>query len=188
VGWREKDGTIYVNLTGKFPLRPIEGVTAVFILYDWTTNAILAEPIENAQDDTIVRVFKEKINYLEKRGFKPVFNIIDNVAIKAVRAYLDKEGVEIQLVEPHNHRMNAAERAVQTFKHVFISGLATSDENFLMILWSKLIKQCQDACNILRTLRVHPKISAYHCLEGPHDFNCVPWAPPGTWATIFNPP
>ena len=35
---------------------------------------------------------------------------------------------------------------------------------------------------MLQTSRVHPKISAYHCLEGIHDFNRVPWAPPGTRA------
>ena len=41
---------------------------------------------------------------------------------------------------------------------------------------------------MLRTSRVHPKLSAYHVLEGPHYFNRVPFAPPGTRATILNPP
>jgi hypothetical protein len=30
--------------------------------------------------------------------------------------------------------------------------------------------------------------TSYHVLEGAHDFNWVLWAPPGTRATIFNPP
>ena len=55
-------------------------------------------------------------------------------------------------------------------------------------LWCKLIKQAHDTLNMLRTLRVHPKLSVYHVLEGPHDFNRVPFAPPGTRATILNPP
>jgi hypothetical protein len=41
---------------------------------------------------------------------------------------------------------------------------------------------------MLRTSRAHPQLLAYHVLEGAHDFNRVPWAPPGTRATIFNPP
>ena len=41
---------------------------------------------------------------------------------------------------------------------------------------------------MLRTSRVHPKLSAFHVLEGQHDFNKVPFGPPGTRATIFNPP
>ena len=103
MGKLDKDGTIYVDLIGKFPIRSMEGMTTVFILYDWTSNAILAEPIENAQDKTMVRVFKAQIKYLTKRGFKPSFNIIDNVASKAVRAYLESEDIDVQLVEPHNH-------------------------------------------------------------------------------------
>ena len=37
---------------------------------------------------------------------------------------------KLQLVEPHNHRVNAAERAIQTFKDAFIVALATTDSNF----------------------------------------------------------
>ena len=54
-------------------------------------------------------------------------------------------------------------------------------------MWCKSIKQAQDTLNMLRTSHVHPKLSAYHVLEGPHDFNRVPFAPPGTRATILNP-
>ena len=39
---------------------------------------------------------------------------------------------------------------------------------------------------MLRTSRVQQKLSAYHVLEGPYDFNRVPFAPPGTRATILN--
>ena len=41
---------------------------------------------------------------------------------------------------------------------------------------------------MLHTLRVYPKISAYHVLEGVQDFNTNPWAPPSTKGTILNPP
>ena len=41
---------------------------------------------------------------------------------------------------------------------------------------------------MLRTARTHPEISAYHALEGVHDFNRVSFAPPGGRWTIFNPP
>ena len=41
---------------------------------------------------------------------------------------------------------------------------------------------------MLRTSRVHPKVSVYHVLEGVHNFNQSSWAPPATRATIFVPP
>mgnify|MGYP003325311313 CR=1 FL=1 len=183
-----KAGTIYVDLTGNFPLRSLDGHMTVFILYDWTTNAILAEPIRDAKDETMVDTLKKQVEYLSARGFKPQFNIIDNVASKAVKAYLTKENIKLQLVEPHNHRVNAAERAIQTFKNHFIAGMCTTDKDYPLALWHHNIRQAQDTLNMLRTSRVHPKISAYHVLEGTHDFNRVPYAPPGTRATIFDPP
>jgi hypothetical protein len=136
----------------------------------------------------MVKAFKKNIEYLSKRVFKPKFNVMDNVTSKEIKAYLEEANVGLQLVEPHNHRANAAKRAIQTFKNHFIAGLIIGDERFPIMLWSKLIQQAQNSLNLLRTSRVRPKISAYHALEGTHDFNRHPFAPPATRATIFNPP
>ena len=96
--------------------------------------------------------------------------------------------VGLQLVEPHNHCVNAAECAIQTFKNHFIACLSTCDCAFPTALWSHIVQQAQDTLNMLRTSRVHPKVSAYHCLEGVHDFNRVPFVSPGQHTTIFNQP
>jgi hypothetical protein len=48
-----KDGTIYVDFTGKFPIRSLDGKTALFILYDWTSNAILATPVKDGKETRI---------------------------------------------------------------------------------------------------------------------------------------
>ena len=87
---------------------------------------------------------------------------------------MKKEKVGIQLVEPHNHRVNAAERAIITLKSHFIAGLCIGDRNFPTILWSKLVNQAVRSMNMLRTSRVHQKLSADHVLEGVHDFNRNP--------------
>ena len=71
--------------------------------------------------DTMINKFKTNIKYITKRGFKPCFNIIDNVVSKAIKAYLMEEKIHMQLVEPHNHLVNAAEREIQTFKNHFIA-------------------------------------------------------------------
>ena len=135
----KKVGTVYADLTGRFPITSLNGMSAVFIIYDWTTNAILVTSIKNAKAETIVECFKENITYLSKRGFKPVYNIIDNVATTAVKTYLESQGIKLQLVEPHNHRVNAAERAIQTFKNHTIAGLCICDKEFPSMLWDKII-------------------------------------------------
>ena len=39
------------------------------------------------KDESMIETFKENITYLTKRGFKPVFNIIDHVAYKEIKQY-----------------------------------------------------------------------------------------------------
>ena len=41
-----KDGTIYVHFTGRFPIRSMDGMVVIFVIYDWTTNAILATSVK----------------------------------------------------------------------------------------------------------------------------------------------
>jgi len=67
---------------------------------------------------------------VEAKGYKPKVNVMDHQAIKYVNKFFTKKGCQLQLVEPHNHRVNAAERAIQTFKDAFIAALATADRDF----------------------------------------------------------
>ena len=66
-----------------------------------------------------------------------MYNVIDNVATKAIKTYLESEKIEVQFVTPYDHRVNAAERAIQTFKNHTISGLCICDDEFPSILWCK---------------------------------------------------
>ena len=89
------------------------------------------------------------------------------------------------LVEPHNHRINAAERAIQTFKDHFISALTTTDSEFPLQLWDKLTSQVETTLNnLMRASRINPRILAYEAIWGPYDWNHFPLAPPGCKAVI----
>ncbi len=92
------------------------------------------------------------------------------------------------LAEPDNHRANAAERAIQTFKNHFIAGLATVDPTFPLQLWCYLLTQAKLTLNLLRTLRQDPTKSAYASLNQAFDWNRTPLAPPGTKALIYEAP
>ena len=46
----KKGRMIYVNNTGNFIIRSIEGYIIIFVLYDWKTNATLAAPIKDTKD------------------------------------------------------------------------------------------------------------------------------------------
>jgi hypothetical protein len=47
-----------------------------------------------------------------------------------IKKILTKEECKLQLVELHNHRVNDAEWAIQTFKDACIAALATTDCDF----------------------------------------------------------
>ena len=99
-----KDGTIYADLMGTFPITSMNGIQAVFIMYDWTTNEVLATLIKDATSETIMKSFKENIAYLAKRGFKPVCYVDANAATNAVKEYLKSEDINVQFFTPLDHR------------------------------------------------------------------------------------
>ena len=110
---------------------------------------------------------------------------MDKQAAKAIKTYLTPQQVALQLVEPHNHRVNTAEQAIQTFKNRFIGPLGTIDSKFPIHLWDKLAPQVQDCINLLRRSRISPTKLLYEMLEGPYVHNCYPLAPLGTRAVIY---
>jgi hypothetical protein len=124
----------------------------VLVVYDYDSNAILAEPMRNRTDAEMLRAYGVILNRLIARGLKPKLQRLDNEASTALKSYLqDEMDIKYQLVPPHVHRRNAAERAIRTFKNHFISGLASTNPNFPLHLWCRLVRQAEETLNMLRT-------------------------------------
>lgn len=122
------------------------------------------------------------------KHFPLTLHIMDNEAPKVVLTYLNSKNITCQKVPLHVHRANASERAIQTFKNHFISGLCSTHKNFPMHLWCKLLKQAQHTLNMLRPSTISPHISAYQLLEGPYNFMTHPMAPPGSPVLVHQKP
>ena len=90
-----------------------------------------------------------------------------------------KPEIDYQLTPVGLHRRNAVEKAGETFKNHFISGLCNTDPQFPLSLWDKLILQAELTLNLLRLSRINPNLSPYAQLNGNFDFNRTPIAPPG---------
>ena len=82
------------------------------------------------------------------------------------------------------HRINAAERAIRTYKNHLLAGIATCDPNYPITEWDRLLTQCNITLNLLRNSRANPKLSAYAYAYDQFDFNKTPLCPPGTKAII----
>jgi len=118
--------------------------------------------IANVDDRSIFATYKEIFETLEveAKGYKPKINVMDNQATKYIKKFLINKECSLQLVEPHNHRVNALERAIQTFKDTFIAALATTDRDFPLQLWDRLAPQVQDTLNLIHASRINPNTHA----------------------------
>jgi hypothetical protein len=134
----QHSGIVYNDLTGNFPFTSYDGSVQYLVVYHYESNTILALPISGLDDKTIDDAYKIAFDELAAKGFKPKLNIMDNQPTKYIKKFLAKEECKLQLVEPHNHRVNAAKRAIQRFKDAFIAALTTTDLDFLIQLWDRL--------------------------------------------------
>ena len=184
----ESTNKAYHDLTGRFPHKSSRGYEYLLITYDFDSNAILAEPLKNRTGLEIKKAWTCTYTKLASRGSVPKLYILDNEISSYLKSALKKHNCTYQLVPPHVHRRNAAERAIRTFKEHFLAILASCDPNFPITEWDRLLPQCLITLNLLRNSRVNPKLSAHAYLFGNFDFNKTPLAPPGTRVVIHTKP
>jgi hypothetical protein len=103
----------------------------------------------------------------------------ESLSLNPVNAIKEK-GIDYQLASPHDHRLNPAERAIQTFKNHLISILHGCDNKFPARLWCQIIPQVIMTLNMLRRSQINPKLSTYTQIFGVFDYNRTPLAPIGT--------
>jgi hypothetical protein len=175
----EPTGQIYSDQTGKFVQASSTGNNYLFILYEYDSNLILAEPMKTRSAQSILTAYKTVHAQLCRSGLRPQLQRLDNECSAALKDYMREEHIDFQLVPPGSHRRNAAERAIRTFKNHFIAGLCSVDKNFPLHLWDRLVPQAVITLNLLRGSRLNPKLSAWSYFHGNFDFNRTPLAPPG---------
>ena len=170
----------YSDQTGKFPIPSSRGNKYIFILYNRDTNSIHAEAIPNRQANSIKSAWEKVHSSLKLQGHAPTLHILDNECSNDLKQAFAKYNVDFQRVPPKEHRANASERAIRTFKNHFISILCSIDSKFPMNEWDRLLPQSILTLNLLRSSRIHPSLSAHASIFGQYDFNKTPIAPPGT--------
>jgi hypothetical protein len=173
-------GQIYTDQTGRFPVVSSKGNKYIMVLYDYDSNAILAQPIKNRTAPELLKAFQFMEQELVARGLKPKLMKLDNEASKLLKDYLYQQDITFQLVPPYSRRRNSAEGAIRSFKDHLIAVLCSTDKSFPMHLWDRILPQAVMTLNMLRISRPNPKLSAATHIFGQHDYNRAPMAPPGT--------
>jgi hypothetical protein len=156
----------------------------LLIVYDHNSNSILHCALENKTGAEIKCGWVHIDEKLAKGGNQPKMYVLDNEASAKLKRALTKYNLEYQLVPPHVHRHNAAERAIHTYKNHLLYFLATCDPDFPVSEWDRLLFQVELTLNLLRSSRVNPTLSAYAYVHGNFDFNKTPLAPLGTRVVV----
>ena len=141
------------------------------ILYDYDSNLILSNPIKTSQESELTASWKTLFLNLHTNGHAPELHIIDNECSEELCKSFKKYQGTFQLVPPHMHRQNAAERAIQIWKNHFLAGISTLYPNFPIQEWYRLIPQCDITLNLLQSSRRQPNLSAYAATFGNFNFN-----------------
>jgi hypothetical protein len=172
-------GQLFTDLTEKFPVRSSKGNSYVMVCYVYDCNYAKVIPIKSRSASEWVKAYDTIHQELTAKGFKPKLQTLDNEASAALKTFFTANDVEYQLVPPHCHRQNAAERAIRTFKAHFVAGLSSVDPTFPLHLWDRLLPQAEITLNLMRTSRLRPQLSAAAHLHGLVDYNKTAFAPPG---------
>jgi hypothetical protein len=105
-------GQLYTDLTGKFPMRSSKVNSYVMVCYVYDCNYVKVFPIKSRSASEWVNAYDHIHQELTAKGFKPKLQTLDNEALAALKHFFTANDVEYQLVPPHCHRRNAAERAI----------------------------------------------------------------------------
>jgi hypothetical protein len=134
-------GQLYTDRTGKFPIRSSKGNSYVMLCYIYDFNYIKVVPTKSRSASEWVKAYGSIHQELTIKGFKPKLQTLDNEASADLKNFFTAQNIDYQLVPPHCHQRNAAERAIRTFKEHFVAGLSSVEPSFPMHLWDRLLPQ-----------------------------------------------
>ena len=103
-------------------------------------NYIDGEPIQSRKAKSLTKAYQAIFQRWKATGvICPNWHILDNEAPKELKQAIRENKCRVELTPADQHRRNAAERAIQTFKGHFISVLAGVDNNFPINQWDELL-------------------------------------------------
>jgi hypothetical protein len=119
---------MYTDQTGRFPKKSSRGNQYIMVLIEIDSNAILVEAMKNQTSGEMIRAYQVLVNQLKSAGVTPKMHILNNECSAEFKERIKLNNIFYQLVPPHDHRRNIAEKAIQVFKAHFISILCGADK------------------------------------------------------------
>ena len=117
----------HTDQTGRFPHKSTRGNQYFFTLYEYDANIILQHSLKSRQGKKIADAFHATFKKLTKHGHATKLFILDNECSNDLKLAILNTNSTFELVLRHQHRRNAAERAIRTAKNHLLAGIVTGD-------------------------------------------------------------
>ena len=135
-------------------------------VYDYDANYIFQRPVRNKTSQSLLKCWNVVYEELVAGGCRPVLHRLDNECLEAFKEFMKELEIAHQLVPPHDHRRNPAERAIRTSKNHSIAGWPSCDPEWPMSSWDYMMPQSELTLNLVRGSGINPKLSAWEQLKG----------------------
>ena len=102
-------------------------------------NSIKSVPIKSRHKEELLRAYQDVYIWCEAQGVKPQLHKMDNETSKDVEEFIkDGQQTKLQYTAPDRH-YHPAEKAVQTYKAMFKSIVASLSKQFPIAYWCRLL-------------------------------------------------
>ena len=144
------------------------------------SNVILVSPFKTRKNQHRLAAYNSIMQRLKNRGLTTDLPILDSEASKNYKDNnKDKWGVDFQLIPRNIHRINAAKRAVRTFKAHFLAVLSEVTSDFPQFLWDLLLVQTGMTLNFLCQSTFNRMTLAWEYFAVPFQYDATPLGPLG---------
>ena len=121
--------------------------------------------------------FHPKLNYnsslpikafslIQQRGLHPQLQRLNNECSNLLKEFMTDNDVAYQLKPKGKHSHNYPEKAIQTYKDQFLSGMSSTYPDFPLSQCCKLVEEVNIPLKLFRPSRLNTKLSAYYQVFG----------------------
>ena len=139
VDFRSITNKFRTDQTDQLFLQSVSGNNYLLVLFDLDRNYIFAEPKPNHTKHSIKNASANSRKIIKNRGLKSQLNRLDNETSDTVFKNMTIKHIDYQLTLAGLNELNCSEREIHTSKNSFIAGLCSTDPNFTLNIWWKLV-------------------------------------------------
>ena len=111
--------SMFSDQMGKFPITLARGNKYIMVVVELDGNYIDCEPLQSWSAKSLTKAYQAIFQRWKATGdICPNWHILDNEAPEELKQAIRENKCRVELTPAYQHRRNAAERAIQTFKGI----------------------------------------------------------------------